>query len=161
MMQILLPDETADKLTKALKKAGHREIGGILMGEHVSENVFRVKDLTIQSQGGTSASFTRFLEENLSPLQNFFRETGYDFTRFNYLGEWHSHPAFAPEPSSTDCKTIWEIVEDSTVGANFIILMIVRLDDADQLEGTITVFLPGYETFKGILIHEKAVFNGT
>ena len=157
-MQILLPDEAADKLTKALKKAGNREIGGILMGEHVSENVFRVKDLTIQFQGGTSVSFTRFLEGNLNPLQNFFCETGYDFTRFNYLGEWHSHPAFVLEPSSTDCKTIWEIVEDSSVGANFVILMIVRLDDADQLEGTVTVFLPGHQIFKGTLIQEKSDF---
>lgn len=155
MMQILLPDEAANKLTEALKKARNKEIGGILMGEHVSEGVFRVKDLTIQSHGGTSASFTRFLEENLSPLQNFFRETGYDFTRFNYLGEWHSHPTFALEPSGTDCNTIWEIVEDSIVGANFVVLMIVRLDDAAQLEGTVNVFLPGHQMFKGTLIQEE------
>jgi proteasome lid subunit RPN8/RPN11 len=156
-MQILLPDEATKKLTNALKKAGNREIGGILMGENVSEDVFRVKDLTIQSQGGTSASFTRFVEENLSLLQNFFHETGYDFTRFNYLGEWHSHPAFVPEPSSTDCNTIWEIVEDSSVGANFVVLMIVRLDDADQLEGTVTGFFPGHQMFKGKLIQEEII----
>ncbi len=155
MMQILLPDEPANKLTEALKKAGNKEIGGILMGEHVSEGVFRIKDLTIQSQGGTSVSFTRFLKGNLSPLQNFFHETGCDFTRFNYLGEWHSHPAFAPEPSATDCKTIWEIVEDSSVGANFVVLMIVRLDAANQLEGTVTVFLPEHQMFKGVLIQEE------
>jgi proteasome lid subunit RPN8/RPN11 len=157
-MQILLPDEATNKLTEALKKARNKEIGGILMGEQLSEGIFRVKDLTIQSHGGTSVSFTRFLEENLNPLQKFFRETGYDFTRFNYLGEWHSHPAFAPEPSSTDCNTIWEIVEDSSVGANFIILMIVRLDDADKLEGTVSVFLPGHQMLKGTLIQENADF---
>ncbi len=157
MMQILQPDEAANKLTEDLKKARNKEIGGILMGEHVSEGVFRVKDLTIQSHGGTAASFTRILEENLSPLQNFFCETGYDFTRFNYLGEWHSHPAFALEPSGTDCNTIWEIVEDSSVGANFAILMIVRLNDADQLEGSVTVFLPRHQSFKGTLIHEEII----
>ena len=151
----VLPDEAAYKLTEALKKARNKEIGGILMGENVSEGVFRVKNLTIQSHGGTFASFTRFLAGNLSPLQNFFHETGYDFTRFNYLGEWHSHPAFALEPSGTDCNTIWEIVEDSSVGANFVVLMIVRLDDAARLEGTITVFLPGNKMFKGTLIQEE------
>ncbi len=154
-MQILLSDEAADKLIKALKKAENREIGGILMGEKVAESVFRVKDLTIQSHGGTYASFTRFLEVNLSSLQNFFHETGYDFTRFNYLGEWHSHPAFSLEPSSTDCNTIREIVEDSSVGANFVVLMIVRLDNAAQLEGTVTVFFPEHQMFKGKLIQEK------
>lgn len=154
-MQILLSDEAADKLIKALKKAGNREIGGILMGEKVAEGIFRVKDLTIQSHGGTYASFTRFLEVNLSSLQNFFHETGYDFTRFNYLGEWHSHPAFALEPSGTDCNTIWEIVEDSSVGANFVVLIIVRLDNTDQLEGTVNVFFPEHQMFKVKLIQEK------
>lgn len=154
-MQIILPNDVANKLAKALKNFVNREIGGILMGEKVSESVFRVKDITIQSHGGTLASFTRFLEYIFNPLQNFFCETGYDFTRFNYLGEWHSHPAFAPEPSSIDCNTMWEIVEDSSVGANFVILMIVQLDDTDQLEGTVTVFLPGHQMFKGTLIQEK------
>lgn len=154
-MKILLPEEIASKLTKALKKAGYKEIGGILMGEYVSEAVYRIKDLTIQFSGGTSSFFVRFAEEISNPLQRFFKETGYDFTRFNYLGEWHSHPSFALLPSSTDCKSMWEIVEDPSISANFAVLMIVRLDNTQCLEGTVTVFLPGHEMFKGTLIQEK------
>ncbi len=141
-MQILLPDGVGQKLTKALKAAGNREIGGILMGEHILENVYRVKDLTIQTHGGTSVSFMRVMQGVFRPLQHFFHGTDYNFTRFNYLGEWHSHPAFAPQPSSLDSQTMWEIVEDSEVGANFAVLMIVRLDGAGSLEGTTTVYLP-------------------
>jgi len=155
-MQIILPNDVAKKLAKALKNSVNREIGGILMGKNVSENVFLVKDITIQSHGGTFATFTRFLEDIFNPLQNFFRNTGYNFTRCNYLGEWHSHPAFILEPSSTDCKTMWEIVEDFSVGANFAVLMIIRLDSTERLEGTVTVFLPNHQRFKGTLIQEKA-----
>lgn len=155
-MQILLSKEIVQKLIKALQRAGNKESGGILMGEHISDGVYRVKDLTIQSHGGTVISFMRLPMAILSPMQNFFRKTGYDFTRFNYLGEWHSHPSFTPEPSSMDCRTMWEIVEDPSVGANFAVLMIVRLDAMQQLEGTVTVFLPGYKRFKGTLSQEKS-----
>lgn len=85
-MQILLPEESVQKLIKALERAGNQEIGGIMMGEHVSDDVYRVKDLTIQAQGGTVVSFLRIPMAILRPLQNFFHKTGYDFTRFNYLG---------------------------------------------------------------------------
>ncbi|MFN6481419.1 MULTISPECIES: Mov34/MPN/PAD-1 family protein [unclassified Nostoc] len=154
-MKILLPEEITSKLTKALKQAGYKEIGGILMGEYVSEAVYRIKDLTIQFSGGTSSFFVRFAEEISNPLQRFFKETGYDFTRFNYLGEWHSHPNFALLPSSTDCKSMWEIVEDPSIGANFAVLMIVQLDNTQCIKGTVTVFILAHEMFKGTLIQEK------
>jgi len=40
---------------------------------------------------------------------------------------------------------MWEIVGDPQVGANFVVLMIVRLSSAGQLEGTATVYLPGHQ----------------
>ena len=93
-MQILLPSQSEQRLIVALKEAGHREIGGILMGEHVADAVYRVRDLTIQHHGGTFASFMRLIQEILNPLKRFFHRMGYNFTRFNYMGEWHSHPSF-------------------------------------------------------------------
>ncbi|MEG4232863.1 Mov34/MPN/PAD-1 family protein [Microcoleus sp. Pol11C3] len=151
-MNIHLPEDIAEKLIKALKKAGSKEIGGILMGEYLSPGVYRVKDLTIQSQVGTTAFFLRMPLIVLRPLQSFFQNTNNQFTRFNYLGEWHSHPSYSTEPSSTDYQTMWEIVEDSTVGANFAVLIIVKLDEKQQLEGSVTVFIPNYRSFRGELI---------
>lgn len=156
-MQILLPDTIAQKIKTALKRSGQQEIGGILMGEHVDKNIFRVKDITIQRQGGTFTSFIRTVEEIINPLKQFFQKTNYQFTRFNYLGEWHSHPSFSPEPSHQDQQAMLNIVEDPTVGAHFVALMIFRLNIKDQLEGTATIFLPSKKVLKAVWVIEHSL----
>lgn len=141
-MRVLLPGDVAERLADALRDAGRRETGGVLMGEHVSEGVFRVKDLTVQRRG-TFASFVREVGTALAPLHRFFQETGHDYVRYNYLGEWHSHPSFTPEPSHKDSESMWRIVENPAVGANFAVLLIVRLASKGKLEGSATAYLPG------------------
>ncbi len=158
-MRVLLPGDVAEKLESVLRSAGSREIGGVLMGEHVSEGVFRIKDLTVQRRGGTFASFVREVRAVLAPLQRFFRETGHDYTQYNYLGEWHSHPSFPAEPSHRDSESMWRIVEDPAVGANFVVLLIARLGAKGNLEGSATVYLPSrrtLETFLEIAAREGA-----
>lgn len=141
-MRVLVPRDVCERLEKALRNAERRETGGMLMGEHVSEGVFRVKDLTVQRRG-TFASFVREVGIAIAPLRRFFRETGRDYTRYNYLGEWHSHPSFPTEPSRTDSESMWGIVEDPAVGANFAVLVIARLGVGDKLEASATAYLPG------------------
>ena len=153
-MQIHLPESSAQKLIKALKQAGSKEIGGILMGEYLSPQVYRIADLTIQAQPGTLASFLRLPRSVLRPLQTFFQKTGNQFTRFNYLGEWHSHPLYSIEPSSVDCNSMWEIVSDPNVGANFAVLLVVKLNAIGQLEGGVTIFFPNRQLFNGELVQE-------
>ena len=43
----------------------------------------------------------------------------------------------------------FDFTEGLPLGRNF------GLDDAARLEGTVTVFLPGHQMFKGTLIQEK------
>lgn len=153
-MVVLIPDGVADQLLVALRRAGRQEIGGVLMGECLSPGRFRIAELTIQTQGGSFATFLRNLQLVLAPLRRFFDRTAHDYRRFNYLGEWHSHPSFTPEPSEPDVSSMTELVNDPDVGATFVVLMIVRLGDNDALEGTVTVFVPGGEPFRGELIME-------
>jgi proteasome lid subunit RPN8/RPN11 len=154
-MKLLLPPPLVKRLAIALEKAGTHEIGGILMGKHVTENVFQVTDLTIQRHGGGFATFLRVVQDITEPLRNFFRATNHNYTRFNYLGEWHSHPSFIPEPSSRDHQTMRDIIEDPDVGANFVVLMIVKLNQSRQLEGSVTVYQPNEREFMGELVQEK------
>ena len=139
-MKIHLPTDIEKKLVRALENAGPHEIGGVLMGEHIDEGEFRIVDLTIQEQFGSVVFFLRLVADIVKPLKGFFKRTEYNYRKFNYLGEWHSHPSFPPVPSQQDTQSMLEIVTDSDTGANFAILLIVRLKDVQEIEATATAF---------------------
>lgn len=141
-MRLLLTRPITQRLQRELRDAGRREIGGLLLGEHVRDDVFRIVDLTVQRSGGSKACFVRRPHEHQAELNRFFEQTGANYTRFNYLGEWHSHPSFAPVPSATDMETMQSIVSDTSVGANFLVLMIVKLASGRQLQLSAAAFRP-------------------
>lgn len=139
-MQLELPHQIARRLRRELRRAGGREIGGLLMGEHVRDHVFRIADVSVQRSGGSRVCFVRHPQEHERELKRFFERTGEDYTRFNYLGEWHSHPSFAAVPSATDLQTMQSIVADASVGVNFLVLIVAKLASHDELQLSATVF---------------------
>jgi integrative and conjugative element protein (TIGR02256 family) len=153
-MQLLLAPRMIKRLERELRRAGSQEIGGLLMGEHVGDDTFRMVEFTVQRSGGTIASFLRNPTKHQAQLRSFFSRTG-EYTRFNYLGEWHSHPSFEPRPSGTDVQTMQSIADDPDVGANFVVLLITRLSDNDEFEATATVFRPCTEPVPALLIIES------
>jgi integrative and conjugative element protein (TIGR02256 family) len=142
-MQLLLPKSVVKLLVRELRKAGSREIGGLLMGEHVEAEIFRVASLTVQRSGGDFAGFVREPGDHEVQLKRFFKQTNNDYTRFNYLGEWHSHPSFRSLPSTTDLSTMQSIVEDGGMGVNFLVLLIPRLAGVERMELSATAFRAG------------------
>src|SRR5690606_29903325 len=84
MLTLILPPEQNDLLLVALRRAGRREVGGILMGEHAGPNLFIVREMTVHRRGAF-ASFVRRIEDAIGRLRAFFQKTGHDYTRFNYL----------------------------------------------------------------------------
>ena len=125
------------------------------MGEHVDKAEFRIVDLTIQKQFGTAMFFLRLVRDAVGSLKKFFKQTGHNYRKFNYLGEWHSHPTFPPLPSLHDIKSMQEIVTDSDTGANFAVLIIVQLNRSQEIDVTATVFLKDGRFFTCELIKEK------
>lgn len=113
-----------------------------MMGEHVREGVFRVVDVSVQRSGGSHTQFVRDPANHDVQLRSFFARTGQDFTRFNYLGEWHSHPTFEPLPSAVDIATMQSLVEDPKVGANFLILLIATLTAGRRIDVSAMAFTP-------------------
>jgi hypothetical protein len=111
------------------------------MAEHVGPNEFKVCELTVHRRGAI-ASFMRRIEDAIGKLCLFFQRTDHDYLRFNYLGEWHSHPLFEPMPSAMDDMSMLEIVQDKSVGANFAVLLIVKLEPNGQLVSTAHTYLP-------------------
>lgn len=141
MLKLILTPEITEEIAMALQNSGSREIGGILMGEHTGSNEFKVTKITVQKRGGIS-NFVRRIEDALGKLSIFFRQSNNDYSRFNYIGEWHSHPLFSPFPSSKDDTSMLAIIMDKTVGANFVVLLIVKLMPDSGLVGTAHTYLP-------------------
>ncbi|HCF7967637.1 MULTISPECIES: hypothetical protein [Klebsiella pneumoniae complex] len=51
MLNLILPAEQQAVIMDALSKAGRREIGGVLMGEHIGPNEFIVREMTVHRCG--------------------------------------------------------------------------------------------------------------
>jgi [CysO sulfur-carrier protein]-S-L-cysteine hydrolase len=154
-MQLLLPSELVDRMATALAEAGRREIGGILMGEHVGPDTFRVKELTIQRKGGTFGTFVRIVRNILGPLEAFFRATRRDYMRFNYLGEWHSHHSFALTPSTTDHRSMISLIDDPQLGANFVVLLLAKLSHHAALDCAVFIYQPKAQPWIGEVVQEQ------
>lgn len=139
MLRVTVPPDVQAVLRSALARAKSRECGGILMGEHVGHNHFVVRSVTVQATGGF-AWFVRGVSSAVNAVRKFLASNGNDYRRFNYLGEWHSHPSFSVMPSATDNETMREMAR-TTAGATFLVLLIFRLDGT-SLIGSAHTYLP-------------------
>lgn len=153
-MRLRLPNDQAEALGEALRRAGTKEIGGQIFGEQLAPSDFRATKLTFQKQPGTFARFIVDLFQAARDALSFFDHTGHRYTRFNYIGEWHSHPSFAVQPSGTDYETMRQLVRDEEFRGSFSILMITRLDQ-DALDVGAWIFDPMGNEFPISLEMEK------
>ena len=128
-MKVTLATDQESKLVAALKRAGAREIGGQLYGEQLAPSDFLVTDVAIQRRRGSVTRFWVDLMQAARDAVRFFDRTRHRYTRFNYIGEWHSHPRFAVRPSGTDIETMRALVRDPEFQGSFAVLMIVRLSN--------------------------------
>ena len=114
------------------------------MGEHLADGSFRIAEITIHPPRAV-AFFVRLLENSIHSLKRFFQHTGHNYRQFNYLGEWHSHPNFPVTPSGTDHRSMWALVKERQIGANFAVLMVIKLGKDGALEGTAHAYMASGE----------------
>lgn len=141
-MRVEIAPEIRRTLRQALRGAGLREIGGVLMGEQIEPGYFRVVDLSVDGETGSRAHFVRSPEAHAAALNAFFERTGENYTRFNYLGEWHSHPRFPVTPSVQDAASMIELVHGER-DIDFAVLLIVRLRWWSMISSSCTLFHRG------------------
>ncbi|WP_082190675.1 Mov34/MPN/PAD-1 family protein [Bradyrhizobium pachyrhizi] len=139
-MKLFIPSELIQRVKRELRSAGRREIGGVLVGEHIEGEIFRLVELSVQRNGGNVAHFNRDDVQGRAFVANYLSRTGKDPRMCNYLGEWHSHPLFTPTPSGEDVTTMFDIVRDPRVGMSFAVLIIARLQRWSTLQMSATVF---------------------
>jgi [CysO sulfur-carrier protein]-S-L-cysteine hydrolase len=141
-MKIRVPSFVLQTLNRELNAAKGREIGGILVAERLGGDEFLIADISVQRSGGSSVYFERDPAEHRTFLTRFFQRTGHHYTRFNYFGEWHSHPNFDAVPSLKDILSMQEIVNDPAANVPFAVLMIARKRRFRGLELSATEFRP-------------------
>lgn len=127
-MRLRLPSDQLEVIRAALASAGTNETGGQIFGEMLAPSDFRATELTVQRRRGSFSRFVVDLMQAARDALRFFERTQRQFRKFNYIGEWHSHPSFAVKPSGKDLQAMREIVADRRFAGNFAVLMIVRLD---------------------------------
>lgn len=140
-MRLRLPHDQMNLLMDALRRAGEKEIGGQIFGEQLMLSDFRAIEFTVQRRPGRFAQFMIDLVQAAQDATRFFDRTEHRYTRFNYLGEWHSHPSFKVQPSGKDIATMRALVSDLEFKGNFAVLLIARLDD-DHLDCGAWLFEP-------------------
>jgi proteasome lid subunit RPN8/RPN11 len=140
MITVSLPSSQRARFRRLLRQARKREIGGILMGEQVAPDHFRIVDFSVDEKSGTAAHFVRSPERHAAALEDFFQRTGSDYRRYNYLGEWHSHPSFPVRPSTEDVDSMQGLVNGEG-DIDFSALLIVRLRCLLMLEAAAYMFI--------------------
>ena len=160
MAELIIPKRLVKTLKRRLKLAGRREIGGILLAEQMSPGSFKLVECSLESQVGTRSQFRRSEAEHTMALNAFLERNGNEYGRFNYLGEWHSHPSFSVNPSQQDRMTMEGIVNDNA-DLPFAVLLIVKLSGWFGLKASATVFEHSKEPYSmEIKMTKKSINSG-
>lgn len=142
-MRIELGPDIEKRLRAALRQARRREIGGMLFAVQLAQSNFRIVDFSLDAFSGSHTNFRRTPEAHRKALDAFFERTGRDYQRFNYLGEWHSHPSFSVRPSAEDIETMTDIVQNRNSSISFALLLIVRFRFRLWIDYSLTFFARG------------------
>jgi len=140
-MKLKIDQKTLEDWKAALVKAKDKEVGGVLFGEHLGERDFQLIEFTQQRRRGDVVSFRRKGREAKRSLKRLSAAHGNDHTRFNYLGEWHSHPNAPAVPSQRDCLTMQNLLADPKTDAHFLVLIILRINGSRNIEMSANAFL--------------------
>lgn len=55
-----------------------------------------------------------------------------------------------------DHRSMFEIIEDARVGANFVVLFLVKLDSKEEVDGAVFVYVRGKHPYYGEVVWEPA-----
>ncbi|MCH8478927.1 MAG: Mov34/MPN/PAD-1 family protein [Wenzhouxiangella sp.] len=161
-MHLLLPSDVLRRMRRHLLRAGRREIGGMIMGEEVCDQTFQVVDFSVDATSGTNSNFVRDANQHDQALSAFFEKTGKNYARFNYLGEWHSHPSFSVCPSPQDVYAMQDLVAGPD-DVDFAVLLITRLRWYCQFDCSAHLFVRDHVPTKVdvVRINQRAFQMGT
>jgi len=111
---------------KQIRKEQH-ESGGILLGKIYKDLI--VVD-TISEPSKVDKSGRYYFERNVCEAQKIIKSAWSQSQGERvYLGEWHTHPENTPTPSSDDKKLIRNMLKESVMEIDFLIMVIIGIED--------------------------------
>lgn len=136
-VELVLPVAIVQRMKVNLNRAKEREIGGVLMARQITPGKFEVVDFSADEVTGDREYFVRDPVLHDRVLNEFFERTGRDYSNYNYIGEWHSHPNLPVAPSVTDLTSMEDLVNGER-DIPFAALLVVRSDDPSEFSATAT-----------------------
>ena len=137
-MKIIVPKEITNKILKAVLKGGTRETKGALFAKYVSFNCYEIEDVYISKVKGTNVFSNLIVNFSYRKFEKqYYKKHDMDYENHNYIGDWHSHPLFACNPSGYDVGEAFDELNNSN--ANFLIQLIVKACN-DKLVGNCFVY---------------------
>lgn len=122
--RVVLADEVLEHLSEFRQTLGRDEAGGQLFAKFDDDSVIRVVRATGPSRRDRRGRFwfvpNRWREQ--AEINRMYRE------ELHFVGDWHTHPQGAPEPSQKDIDSILDCYRKSRKGIRGFLLVIVGLD---------------------------------
>ena len=138
---LVLKQRHLRKIVALAQKAAPPEAGGVLVGTYTKDRRYAVvRSILCQKDRRGRARRTCFVREGswlTNILARIWRKTrGTEY----YLGEWHSHPGGAPQPSGRDKKEMRDIAYTPKEECSAPILVIIG-GDFGELERHLMAFV--------------------
>ena len=125
-MEIIIPKKISLKLKKQISKYSPLETKGALFAEDLGNDTFRIDEVYLEPKPGTTTFVKLFInQEYVSFQKNYHKLRKNNFSKFNFIGDWHSHPLFECFPSSYDIREVEEDIKKSN--AIFLVQLILKV----------------------------------
>ncbi len=125
-MEIIIPKKISLILIKQISKHSPLETKGALFAEDLGNDTFKIDEVYLEPKPGTTTFVKLYInQEYLSFQKNYHKFRKNNFSKYNYIGDWHSHPLFECLPSSYDVSEVEEDIKKSN--AIFLVQIILKV----------------------------------
>ena len=124
-LSVVMPDPIWQGMARLCEESYPNECGGILIGEY-SDDLRKAEVNKIMVSKNNSGDRMNFLRE-AKDANNFLKKLWRVASGAKYfIGEWHSHPAGAGHPSSTDDDAMYQVAKTARCSCKRPVLIILN-----------------------------------
>jgi proteasome lid subunit RPN8/RPN11 len=125
-LEIIIPKKISLILIKQISKHSPLETKGALFAEDLGNDTFKIDGVYLEPKPGTTTFVKLYInQEYVSFQKNYHKFRKNNFSKYNYIGDWHSHPLFECLPSSYDVSEVEEDIKKSN--AIFLVQLILKV----------------------------------